>query len=60
MGFGLAFYQHQFAVIYFIFGPVISWIVSLFLYGFGKLVQNSTDLNDKLNLLIEKPDNDEF
>ena len=41
-------------LLWLIFGPIISWISSFVLYGFGQLVDNS----DKLIALKEVPNND--
>ena len=38
-------------VIYLIFGPIVSWIGSWFFYGFGRLIENSEIIVDKMSTI---------
>ncbi len=37
-------------VIYLIFGPLFSWIGSLFIYGFGELIERAKNIENKINV----------
>ena len=41
------------ALFYFVLCPIASWLVSVLIYGFGELVENSTESKEHLKYLAD-------